>query len=103
MSDTIGIKEVLARIDMSPDLGPVQITFVTLKGELRTINRAQKGLKKHKQSSSEGSNFKYRIKEKGVVIVANLDAKSEEEKWRTIKIASIIRLNNKKVIHPVRL
>ena len=96
----IGIAQVLALIDLSPIQGAFSITFVKEGGELRTITNAQKGHKpNYATAPSAGSKFRYRIKEKGVVIVADLDAKKEKEKFRTIKISRIIKFNNIPVHH----
>jgi hypothetical protein len=96
----IGIAQVLAQIDLSAIQGSFSITFVKEKGELRTIKRAQKGHKpNYAAAPTEGSKFKYRIKEKGVVIVGDLDALSEKDRFRTIKISRIIKFNNIPVHH----
>lgn len=95
----IGISEVLARIDISPIEGAFSITFVKEDGSLRSINRAQKGHKYQRTSTSPDNNFRYNIKEKGVVIVADLDAETSDKKFRTIKISRIIRFNGIKVHH----
>lgn len=93
----IGIAQVLAMIDLSANEGAFSITFVKQDGTLRTIERAQKGIKK--TDSSGSNNFKYNIKNKGVVHVADIDATNDRDKWRTIKISRIIEFNGQKVKH----
>jgi hypothetical protein len=97
----IGIATVLAKIDMSAYEGPFSISFYKEDGSIRTIRRAQKGHKMQgaASSGSTGSNFKYRIKENGLIIIADLDAITEKDKWKSIRIERIREFNGDKVIH----
>lgn len=95
----IGIAEVLARIDTSPIDGAFSLTFIKRDGSVRKIERAQKGIQSDHTSTSAKSNFRYNIKQKGVVLVADLDAINKRDKFKTIKISRIIKFNNIPVHH----
>lgn len=95
----IGIAQVLAKIDLSPINGPFSITFVKSDGSIRTIEKAQKGHKNGDAGGSQTSSFRYNIKQNGVVILADLNAVNNKDKFRTIKISRIIKFNGIKVNH----
>jgi hypothetical protein len=94
----IGIAQVLSSVDTSSVDGPFTMTFVKADGTLRTI-KAQKGHKVVGGATFEKSNFRYKIKEKGVILVRDLEAMTKTEEFRTIKISHIIRFNGHEVIH----
>jgi glutamine phosphoribosylpyrophosphate amidotransferase len=93
--ETISIKEVIDRIDLSGLDGAVCLTFVKEGGELRTM-WVQK--KQTFRGYGEKSNFKYNVREKRVLVVQEKLANGTTQD-KSIKIARIVKFSEKRVIH----
>jgi hypothetical protein len=101
----IGISQVLNRINVTYDQennpSVFSLKFVKDDGSIRTIAKASKAVKHGKIGGGKGekSKFKYNQKEKGTILICDSEAKSEKEKFKSVKISTIIGFNGMEVHH----
>lgn len=86
----IHIRQVLALMDTyEVDTKPIEfsLSFITKSGEWRHLKRAAKGFKSSRTAKGQ-SNFGYNLKEKGIVLIHDLDYidPKTKEKGRVISV-----------------
>jgi hypothetical protein len=94
-SGQIHLRQVLAlmdtyELDRKPQIFSLQ--FIKDNGEIRELKRAAKG---HKSgvAKNEKSNFGYNLKEKGIVIIRDLDFRGGEGRTISVRIEGIRKFN----------
>lgn len=97
--DTVSVAVMLARLEITYNAdGPVtfDIIFIKADGSIRKM-KAQNHVKHAAISSApvETTNFKYNLKEKGTVLLYDLD----KQEHRAVKIDRIVFFNGLKVQH----
>jgi hypothetical protein len=96
MSNQIHIRQVLALMDTYEIGGkPIEfkLTFVTNGGEKRHLERAAKGWKSGKSATNGKSNFGYNLKEKGIVLIRDLNYNNNEGRTISVNIDGIRSFN----------
>jgi hypothetical protein len=97
------IATVLNQINITYDLNNhpkiFSIKFIKDNGQVRHIAKAQKSVKLAKLGGGKGdkSKFKYNLKERGTILICDTEAKAKENKYKSIKISTIIEYNGHQV------
>jgi hypothetical protein len=103
----ISISIALSRINITYDENnrPVvfSVKFVKDDGSIRTIEKARKSVKHATigggRSERAPGKFKYNLKERGVIMLYDTQAKEKNKQFRSVKISSIIEFNGQPVHH----
>jgi hypothetical protein len=97
----IHIRQVLAIMDTYEVGGkPVEFKLLFIKdnGELRYLTSAAKGYKSTRTSKGQSS-FGYNLKDKGIVLIRDLDYNNGEGRTISVKIDGIRKFNDTTVFH----
>jgi hypothetical protein len=103
MAETITIADVLVLVDNSVldgQIKPFSIVYVKSDGSIGRISRAVKSYKPADAGfPPERSHFRINVKQKEVLLLQNLEATAQGDKYRAIKFRKVVFFNEMRVKH----
>jgi hypothetical protein len=99
----IALSNVLSKINQSNQNGQrkiYEIGFYKANGEfrkLRVTRHARNGV--YESDKSEGSKFNYNLRDKGLLIIENVDARNTRERTKNIHICLLVSFEGIRIHH----